>query len=139
MSLEQGGSDRDECHHSDDSLRDHAIETPDLQEMRLDVGEIEGEGQPDQARGQQQAVETQQRESAEQGVAGDPDCGHWYMVDHGEAAMVHDAAVPLFVDAAGLNVGRVMDVQRHAGYDDSAYREKADDETHGVLLERDGC
>src|SRR5271170_6305232 len=83
-SLEQDGSDREECQHGDDCLRDHAIKTPDLEEMRLNVREVECEGQPDQARGQQQAVQAQERENAKQGVACDPNDSYWDMSDLGE-------------------------------------------------------
>lgn len=95
------------------------------------MGEIERESQTNQAGCKQNAPTAEESEDAKQGVSGDADGRDRHVSDLGETAVVDDAAIPLFIDAAGLQVCGEMDMQGEAGDDNATNGEKEDDESHG--------
>jgi hypothetical protein len=115
------------------TLGDYAVEAPDLQLISLDVSQVYRECQGGQAGGQQTATAPKKCEYAQERVTGDADRGDRYMLDFSEAAVIDDAAVPPFVDAAGLDISGVMDVQGKNGNGDAAGGENEDQETQGFF------
>jgi hypothetical protein len=115
----------------DDGLGADAVEAPDLEQVVLDVGEVEGVGEAEDGAYEQEFAESKRCEDHEQRIAEDADEGDGYAVDHGEVAVVDDAAVPVGVDVAGLAVGDVVDPQGERRYDNTQGRENGEQDAHG--------
>jgi hypothetical protein len=112
-----GGGEEGE--QGDDGLGADAIEAPDLEQAALDIGEVKGVAKAGDGGGEQQLAEAEGGEHKQQRVAGDTNNGNGDAVEHGEAAVIDDAAVPVGVDVARLNVGRVVDPQGERRYDNA--------------------
>jgi len=71
-----------------------------------------------------------QRQAAQREVAGNADSRHRQAIDLGKGAVIHHAAIPLFVDGARLGVAAVMHMQSQRGDDDARQCEQCYQVTH---------
>lgn len=95
----------------DDSLGDDAVETPYLENVFFDVSEIESECQAEQRGSNYKATLTHKGQDGQRQVPRDPDGRHRDVIDHGVGAVVHNAAVPFFVNRARLGAGGIVDLK----------------------------
>ena len=79
------------------------------------MGEIERERQREEGQAGQPRTPPRQRQPGQRQVAGNADGRYGNVRNFGERAVVHDAAVPFFVDGAGLGVSGVVNAQGHGG------------------------
>lgn len=121
---------REQGDEGDEDLRADAVEAPDFEDVRLNVGEIEGETEADDGSAERDGAAAEEGEESDGGIAGDSDSGDGYVADHGVAAMVDDAAVPVGVDVAGFDGVGIVDLQGEAGDDDATDGEESDDIAH---------
>jgi len=105
------------------------------------MGEIEREGQGNDGSGGVERAAPEQREESQGQVAGDADGGHGDVGDLGVLAVVDDAAVPLFVDGAGLGSRFVVNVQGEDGNQDTGEGEEGEEVSHCLreMLPERGC
>ena len=89
---------------------------PTRPRVRLFDGcKVKREAEPDQRRQKHQEPLPLERQPGQHQIAQDSYCSNRYVRDLGKRAVVHDTAVPLFVDGAGLGSGGIMHVQRQDG------------------------
>lgn len=74
------------------------------------MGEIERKSQAGESEDQRPLPLAKQCKQGDQQISGDADCGDRNSTDHGIAAVVHDAAVPMGVDVAWLNFIGIVDL-----------------------------
>ena len=86
-----------------DSLRDDAIEAPDLKNVSFDIGEMQREAQPEDGGDEEQNAPPRQRQYAERQIAGDADGRHGDVEDDrvNELWLTMPQS-QLLVDGAGL-------------------------------------
>jgi len=106
-------------HEGKDAEGDDAVEAVDAEDIFFDVGEVEGEGECGGDGEQGEAAALEEGQCAEEQVAGDTEGGDGDVGDFGVGAVIDDAAVPLFVDGAGLGRGGVVDLEGEGGDDES--------------------
>src|ERR1035437_4077553 len=105
----------EECEQRNQSLGDDAVETPNLKNVFLDVGEIEGESKRWQQGSEEQSAPPQKGQQREHQVTRDADGRDRNVLEFRVRAVVHDAAVPLFVDGTRLGAGGVVNLKSQRG------------------------
>src|SRR5271157_3327575 len=123
---------RQQSQHSDDRLRDHAVQTPHSQNVRFDVGKIQREAESYEDRHQQPAPAPQKTQDRDEQISGDADRCNRHAVQYSVRTVVHDAAVPLIIDTARLGTGIVVDFQRQPGNHHSGKGEQDDQVAHEI-------
>lgn len=123
-----------EREEGDESLGDDAVETPDLENIALNMREIEGEGQAGEGGDDQKKALAREGKDCQEKVAGDPDGGDRDVVDDGERAVIDDAAVPACVDGAGLGRGGVVHLKSQGGNDDAGEGQESKENAHRVVV-----
>jgi len=110
--MRDGPGNAQQGDESNDSLRDNAVKAPDLQDGVFDAGETKGEGESENGGARQQDAPAQKRQKRDEEITGDADGGDGNMRNFGVRAVVHNAAIPMFVDGAGFGRRGIVDAQR---------------------------
>ncbi len=101
-------------HQRNCSQRNSTVEAPDSKHIFFDVGKVERERQGWDGQNKHDPVRALQGKNAEKEISGYADYGDGGAMrirrgEHGVGGVVHDAAIPAFVDVAGcIAVGAVV-------------------------------
>ena len=116
----------------DDSLRDDAVETPDLENVAFDVGEIESKGEGGEAGDDQKKALVREGKNCQKKIAGDTDGGDGNVKEDSVGAVIDDAAVPALVDGAGLRGCGVVHLKSEGGNGDAGEGQQGKENAHRV-------
>jgi len=100
-----------QCEKRDDSLRDDAIETPDLERELFDEGQAEGKAEPGEGCENEDKSPARQGQRAKRQIAQNANSSNGDTMDNSKRAMVHNAAVPMGIDVARLSAGGEMNAK----------------------------
>src|SRR5579859_645791 len=115
-------AEREQRHQRDDAERDDAVDAPYAENVLLDVGEVEREGESAECWNEQEAVGAQEGEGGHENVSRDSHSGHGDGAEHRIGTVIDDAAIPVLVDAARrVAVLAVMLAQCERRNDDAEY------------------
>ena len=121
----------EEQHNRDDGKRDDAVEAPHAEDVAFNMSEIERETKPSNGCEYKNSALARNSKPHQNEIANDPDQGDWDSADYRIGAMVHDAAVPFFVNGAWTGRSGVVYLEseaRHYGSDES---ERCNEVSHG--------
>ncbi len=86
---------------------------------------MQREGQAKDGGDQEQNAAPRERQHADQQITHDADGRHGDVVENRVGTVVHDAAIPVFVDGAWLSAGDVVNAQRQRGDESAGEGQKA--------------
>ena len=104
----------------------------------LDVGEVEGVTEADERANEKRNPLARDREQGEQQVSGNANSCHGNMEHDGVRAVVHESAVPVFVDGAGRGAGGVVNLKSQRGNNEACQGQQSENVSHRAIIKHRG-
>jgi hypothetical protein len=133
---EEDGDESKQGDEGDDGLRSDAVKAPDAKDMRFDVAEVKGVDKSYDGEEECGFAAAKERQHADDRVSRNAEDGDGNAVKDGVTAVIDDAAVPVSVDIAGLDVIREVNMEGECGNDDAGQGQESNHKSHSVFILR---